>query len=185
MSFVAEPLVTAEEFVRRHGHDRWVELVNGRIVRIPMPGAKHGAVCSEAVYIFTEFVKSHGLGRVFSNDTFVRVRSNPDTYRGPDVCFASYAKLSKEAEVPEGPLEFAPDLVVEVRSPSDSVRHMTDKANEYLDAGVKVVIVLDPQTDSAAVCRAVDWPQRIHNGDELKIPDVLPGFTVPVKQFFG
>jgi Uma2 family endonuclease len=185
MSVVAEPLVTAEEFVLRHGHDSGVELVNGRIVRLPMPGAKHGVVASEVNYRLTDHVKRHDLGRVFGNNTFVRVRSNPDTYRGPDVCFVSYAKLPKEAEVPEGPLEFPPDLVVEVRSPSDSIRQMTDKSNEYLDAGVRVVVVLDPQTDVVWVTRTTDWPQRYHNGDVLTIPDVLPGFAVPVRQFFG
>jgi Uma2 family endonuclease len=93
--------------------------------------------------------------------------------------------MSKEAEVPAGPLEFPPALVVEVRSPSDSVRQMTDKTNEYLDAGVTVVIVLDPLTDSAAACRPGEWPQRYHNGHELKIPDFLPEFAVPIKKIFG
>jgi Uma2 family endonuclease len=185
MSVVAEPLVTAEEFVLRHGHDSGVELVNGRIMRIPMPGAKHGFVTSTVDRLVGAYVTEHQLGRVFGNDTFVRVRSKPDTYRGPDVCFVSYAKLSKESEVPDGPLEIPPDLVVEVRSPSDSSREMRDKAREYLDSGVRVVVVVEPQTESVWVDRNVDWPQGYHNGDVLTIPDVLPGFAVPVRQFFG
>jgi Uma2 family endonuclease len=185
MGVVAEPLVTAEEFVLRHGHDSGVELVNGRIVWLPMPGAKHGYVANKVSRLIGNHVEANDLGRTFGNDTFVRVRSNPDTYRGPDVCFVSYAKMPKEAEVPEGPLEFPPDLVVEVRSPSDSIRQMTDKSNEFLDAGVRVVVVLDPQTDVVWVTRTTDWPQRYHNGDVLTITDVLPGFAVPVRQFFG
>jgi len=185
MSVVTEPLVTAEEFIRRHGHDSGVELVNGIIVRLPVPGAKHGAVVSEVNYRLTDHVKRNSLGRVFSNDTFVRVRSNPDTYRGPDVCFVSFEKMPKEANVPEGPLELPPELAVEVRSPSDSVRAMTDKAYEYLEAGVLVAVVFDPPTESVGVFRAGELPQRYSNGDELTLPDVLPGLAVPVCQFFG
>ena len=94
----------------------------------------------------------------------------------------NFAKLPKEADVPEGPLELSPDLVVEVRSPSNSSREMRDKAKEYLDSGVKVVVVIEPQTESVWVDRGVDWPQGYHNGDVLTLPDVLPGFSVPVKQ---
>ena len=59
------------------------------------------------------------------------------------------------------------------------------KATEYLDAGVKVVVILDPQTDSAGVFRPDELPQRFHNGDELKLDDILPGFAVPVARFFA
>src|SRR5262249_51181278 len=159
--------------------------VNGIIVRLPMPGAKHGAIASEVNYRLTDHVKRHNLGRVFGNDTFVRVRSNPDTYFGPDVCFVSFEKIPKEAEVPEGPLEMPPELVIEVRSPSDRVRAMTDKAYEYIEAGVRVAVVFDPPTESVGVFRAGELPQRFSNGDELTLPDVLPGFEVPVRQFFG
>ena len=61
---------------------------------------------------------------------------------------------------------------------------MSDKAYEYLEAGVRVVLVLDQETESAAVFRPGGWPQRFHNGDEVTIPDALPGFAVPVKRFF-
>jgi Uma2 family endonuclease len=142
-------------------------------------------VANEVAFRITEHVKRNGLGRVFGNDTFVRVRSNPDTYRGPGVCFVSFAKLPKEAVVPEGPLELPPELVVEVRSPSDSVRAMTDKAYEYLEAGVRVAVVFDPPSESVGVFRAGELPQRFSNGDDLKLSDVLPGFSVPVRQFFG
>ena len=94
-------------------------------------------------------------------------------------------RLAKDADVPEGPLEFPPELVVEVRSPSDGVRAMTDKAYEYLEAGVRVAVVFDPPTESVGVFRAGELPQRYSNGDDLKLSDVLPGFAVPVRRFFG
>jgi Uma2 family endonuclease len=183
MNTTTEPVLTAEEFLRRYGGETNVELVNGRVVRYPMPGGPHGYVCNNASHILTTFVKEHGLGRVFSNDTFTRVKENLDTLRGPDVAFVSYARLPK-GPIPEGPLPVPPDLVIEVRSPTDRVSQLTAKASEYNEAGVTVVVVLDPQTESAAVFRGDELPQRLHNGDELAVPDVMPGFAVLVRRFF-
>lgn len=179
----APPLMTAEEFVRLHGHESGVELVKGRLVRTPMPGAEHGEVCGNAFALVREVVKAAGLGRVMVNDTFVR--TGPDTYRGADVCYVSFARLPKEQPTPKGPLDVAPELVIEVRSPTDRTGDIQIKVGEYLNAGVTVVVVLYPGIDAATVYRQTDdFPQRMHNGDELTLPDVLPGFAVPVRRFF-
>lgn len=177
------PLMTAEEFLKLHGHECNVELVKGRVVRYPMPGGKHGEVCVNAALIVAGFVKSHGLGRVMSNDTFVRTGSGPDTFRGADVCFLSYARLPKEQETPDGPIP-APELVVEVRSPTDRLNQLTGKATEYLEAGASVVVVLMPETRTAVVYRNEDLPVRLGSEEELVLPDVLPGFMVQVRAFF-
>ena len=77
-----------------------------------------------------------------------------------------------------------PDLVVEVRSPTDAWTKAFAKVIEYLEAGVRVVVLIDPGTATASVYRP-DELQQIHdNGDELTLPDVLPGFAVPVRKFF-
>lgn len=180
-----EPLMTAEEFVRLYGDEAGVELVKGRVVRYPMPGAEHGEVCLNAGSMIRDFVKQHDLGRVMSNDTFIRTGTNPDTYRGADICFLSYARLPKEQPRPRGPLALAPDLVVEVRSPTDRTGDIQIKVGEYLNIGVTAVVVLDPGIEAATVYRGDDeLPQRFHNGDDLTLPDVLPGFAVPVRRFF-
>lgn len=180
----ATPLVTADEFLRVHGDASGVELVNGKIVRLPMPGAMHGEVCVTAAALIHQFVKTNKLGRVMGNDTYIRTRTAPDGCRGADVCYVSYAVLPADQPTPTGPLTPPLELVVEVRSPSDSFADLTDKATEYARAGVQVVLILDPPTESAGVFRANELPQRFHNGDELTLPDVLPGFAVPVAKFF-
>src|SRR5437588_9418383 len=103
------PLMTAEEFVKLHGDESGVELVKGRVVRYPMAGGKHGEICGNAYATIRDFVRPNGLGRVMSNDTFVRVGRNPDTYRGADVCFLSYSRLPREQNLPAGPLEHPPE----------------------------------------------------------------------------
>ena len=177
--------MTLDEFLRLHGGETCIELVRGQVVRYPMPGGPHGYICNNASAIITPFVREHGLGRVFSNDTFTKTRLTEakETLRGPDVAFVSYARMPK-GPIPKGPIPCAPDLVVEVRSPSDRIPQLSTKATEYLDAGATVVLVLDPETESLAVYRENEFPIRMHNGDELTLPDVLPGFSIEVKKFF-
>jgi Uma2 family endonuclease len=180
-----EPLLTADEFMRQHGGETCVELFRGRVVRYPMPGGPHGYIISRVNAFLFNFIESHNLGRVFANDTFVKVRLKEaaETLRGADVAYVSFAKMPP-GDVPEGPLPVPPELVVEVRSPSDRIPQLSAKASEYLEAGVTVVVVIDPETESLAVYRENELPIRMHNGDKLTLPDVLPGFEVQVSKFF-
>lgn len=84
------PTMTVEEFFKLHGHESNVELVRGQIVRYPIPGTRRGVVCLNAGATIREFVKAHQLSRVMSNDTLIRI--SPDTARGADVTYLSYAK---------------------------------------------------------------------------------------------
>ena len=178
----ATGLLTLAEFFARYGDQRY-ELVRGRAVEVPMPGFRHGKVCIRVGRLLCEFADAGDLGHVVGNDTLVRTRTNPDGARGMDVCFVSYARLPKDA-VPDGPLEVVPELVVEVRSPSDRWTDVLGKAIEYLDAGVTAVVILDPPTRSAAVYRSDVRSETFEPDETLTLPDVLPGFSVPVAQFF-
>ena len=180
-----EPLLSADEFIQKYVDAKGVELVEGRLVRLPMPGAKHSEVNMEAGLILSDFTRPRGLGRILVGDTFIRTIIDPPSFRGADVCYLSYSRWPKERELPAGVLETPPELVVEVKSPSDRWGNIQIKVGEYLNAGVNVVIVLDPDTESASVHRQDELHQLVHNGDTLTISDVLPGFSVPVKRFFA
>jgi Uma2 family endonuclease len=186
MSTTAAPPIhmTGDEFLRQYGDQSGFELVEGQLVRLPMPGLLHGEVCVNAGSIIREFVKANKVGRVCGNDSLVRTRTDPDGFRGADVLFLSYETLPVDQPTPVGSITPPVDLVVEVKSPSNSFTELFDKATEYLKAGVKVVLVLDPETESAGVYRGNEFPQRFHNSDMLSLPDILPGFAVPVKKFF-
>lgn len=148
-----------------------------------MPNFQHGVVCNSAARIIGDFVSSRDLGWIATNDTFVQAGPDADSVRGADVLFVSYAKVPKGR--PPKDLLVPPDLVVEVRSPSDANSELTIKIGEYLAAGVPVVVVLNPRLEAAVIHRPGDeLPQILHNGDELTLPDVLPGFAVPVRKFF-
>jgi Uma2 family endonuclease len=175
-------LVSADDFLKLHGDESGVELINGVITRLPMHGLQHGQVCWKAGFIIGGFVMQHNLGRMFGNDSFVRTTTT--AVRGADVMFISYATLPANVPAPVGAVTPPVDLVVEVRSPSNSIPEMSDKANEYLRAGVMAVLVLDPQTETAGVFRLNELPQRFSNGDLVALPEVSPTFAVPASTFF-
>jgi Uma2 family endonuclease len=174
--------MTAAEFVANHGGSH-VELVNGMLQELPMASQKHGRICLLIGRLIDEHAEKNDLGRVTTNDSFVQTKSNPDTTRGADVSFYSYARLPR-GKVPEGLLPVPPDLIVEVRSPSEGWTTLFAKVVEYLQAGVRVVIVLDEPTGTASVYRPDELQQIFHNGDALVVPDVLPGFSVLVQRLF-
>jgi Uma2 family endonuclease len=150
MSTAPEPLITAEEFGRRPDPGYPEELVRGRIVPMPPPKRRHGQVCGKIVGILSRHMDRHDLGHVLSNESGVITQRGPDTVRGPDVVFYSYARL------PKGPLhdEYGPEipeLVFEVRSPGDRWPKLLEKTAEYLAAGVLCVVVLDPESMTALV----------------------------------
>jgi Uma2 family endonuclease len=95
----------------------------------------------------------------------------------------SYTKLPPGLS-PEGVLEVAPELVIEVRSPSDLWTDALGKMLDYLQIGVPVVVILDPKTESASVFRSGTRQETFEKNQTLTLPDVLPGFEVPVARFF-
>jgi Uma2 family endonuclease len=182
MVVATPPKMTVDEFFKLHGSESNVDLVRGAVVRYPVPGAEHGVVCTNAAVAIHQFVKANKLGRVMSNDTLIRLSA--DTTRGAGVCFLSYSKRPADQRLPAGILEIVPELVVEVRSPSDLWTDAMGKMLDYIRAGVTVVVILDPKTESASVFRSGTRQDTFEKDETLTIPDVLPGFEVPVAKFF-
>ena len=182
MATATEPM-TAEEFATRPDPGYPEELVQGRIVSMPPATPRHGKVCGETHFILRSHAGPHDLGHVLSNDSGVVTGRDPDTVRGADISFYSYAKIPK-GKFPRGYLNIVPDLVVEVRSDDDRWRDILAKVHEYLDAGVKVVIVLDPDPERAHIFRPDQAPRDLGPDDELTVPDLLGDFRVAVRRFF-
>jgi Uma2 family endonuclease len=177
--------MTAEEFGIRHAGDH-VEYINGKVREIPMAGGKHGKICNWVAFYLMQHVVANDLGHMFINDTFVKVptKDDPERVYGPDVCFISYDRLAKGAEVPAGILPVIPDLVIEVRSPFDTWTQVFTKIVDYLAAGVPIAVFIDPATRSASVCGEPFGQRMFGPADTLTLPEVLPGFSVPVAKFF-
>jgi len=178
--------MTLQEFSDRHGGD-CVELIDGQVVEIPMPHPKHGRTCARATFLLMLHVDPLDLGHVCTNDSFVKVPTqyDPTRVRGADVCFFSYARVPK-GQMPDGLLDATPELVIEARSPSDTWTEVHEKTEEYLANGVLAVIVLDIDSRTASVYRnPVPNQTVLTDADTLTVPEVLPGWSVPVANFFA
>lgn len=175
-------LLTADEFDAEYGHLSGVELVDGIVEELPMPGFEHGEVATELGLELGIWKRKTRLGRVAGNDSFVRL--NDGTVRGPDIIYISYARMPAEVRSPKGMLKHTPELVVEVRSPSDRPGRVDGKVEEYLESGIDAVLVIDPAVRSASLHRKGELPQVFDNGDDLTIPDILPGFSVKLASLF-
>jgi Uma2 family endonuclease len=175
-------LLTAEQFADRADPGYPEELVRGRIVSLPIPKPRYGQICSRAAQILGKCVDDRDLGHLLAITGVITDRG-PDTVRGADISYYSYARVPK-GPLPDKYLDTPPDLVVEVLSPSDRWPKVLAKIAEYLDAGITVVVVLDDERRLAHVYRADAEPRLLGGDDELSIPDLLGDFHVKVARFF-
>jgi Uma2 family endonuclease len=178
----AAPL-TAAEFLKLPDNGQLMELVKGVVIEMPPPTPRHGEVCMNSGYLVRRFLDDRPTGRVVSNDAAIITERTPDTVRGADIAYYSYERVP-QGEMPIGYIDVAPDMVIEVRSPSERWSAILKKVFEYLEAGVTLVCVLDIQTKTAVVCLANQLPRTVAADDELDLSEVLPGFRVPLRRFF-
>ena len=144
---------------------------------------RHGQVSGELIILLGSYVKQHRLGRVIGTDSGFVTARNPDTVRAPDVAFYRAERIPPIEQQDKFP-DVPPDLVFEVRSPSDRWVEMVRKALEYLSSGVVAVVLLDPDAESAHVYRADQAPRILGPDDVLTFPDLLGDFALRVGAIF-
>ncbi|MBW3661208.1 MAG: Uma2 family endonuclease [Gemmatimonadetes bacterium] len=179
---ITEQLLSIEQFQRLPEDDGYrAELVRGRLVREPLPGAEHGWLASRLFEAIAAHVRRHDLGLALVETGYL-LSDEPPTVRGPDAAFLSRERLPDE--IPDGFWPLAPDLAVEVVSPSNSAAEIQDKVLQYLDAGTRVVWVVDPATRSVSAYRSRDDIRILTAGETLDGGDVLPGLTLEISELF-
>lgn len=157
------------------------ELVEGQLTTMVPAGGAHGQIAARLLGRVFGFVETHRLGELFAGGTGFRLRRDPDTVRAPDVALVG-ADRATEAGVPGFPA-LAPDLVAEVVSPSDRAAEVTGKALAWLDAGVRLIWVVDPQNRTVTVYRQ-NGVAVLRGRDVLNDGDVLPGFALPLEELW-
>ena len=176
-------LMTADELLLMRDDGRRYELIEGELIELTPPGAAHGFVASNASGILREFVRPRGLGAVFGAETGFVISTNLDTVRAPDAAFVSAERLPK-GDLPVTYLRLAPDLVVEVVSPSDTASEVRDKIRMWLDAGCRLAWVAYPQTKSVTAYNSMDDVKTLGPSDTLDGAPVLDGLSLRVSDLF-
>ncbi len=171
-------LMTAEELLANPPAYGRSELVRGKLFVREPAGFRHGDVAARVLVAISNFIAGKQLGRVLAAETGFTLRRHPDTVRAPDVAFV------RQARVPVPPArgfaELAPDLAVEVTSPSDRPGQVLAKVADWLTAGAQLVWVIDPERRLARVYRA-DGSESVYMAhDMLDGEDLLPGLHILV-----
>ncbi len=175
-------LMTAEELLELQPPNMRSELVCGRMYVREPAAYRHGKVSSAIGAALYAWVSTRALGDTVGAETGFILRRAPDTVRAPDAAFISNARVPSPD--PVGYAELAPDLVVEVRSPSDRAGKLRAKIADWLTAGARLVWVIDPVRRCAEVHRVDGSTTHLTNADVLGGEDVLPGFTLSLQQLF-
>lgn len=165
-------LMTAEELVHVDIPGKQVELVRGVLVVREPPGFQHGTIMLRLGAMLLRHADAHNLGLVVVGDPGFKLATNPDTVRGPDIAFIRRECVPHPP--PVGFAAFPPDLVIEIRSPSDRPGDILGKVGDWLSAGTGLVWVIDPQRRLAHVYHANGTQSTV---DSFDGEDVLPGFS--------
>ncbi len=177
-------LLTAADLLQLDSDGVRGELIRGVLCETMPTGQEHGEIAANLTIALGQFVKPRELGRITTSDAGVWLERDPDTVREPDVGFFSAAKVPPGVRV-TGYSEVAPDLVIEISSPSDSRREVHDKARMWLSHGVPLVWVVHPETRTVDVYQTDGDAATLGEQDSLDGLDVLPGFTCAVSAVFG
>jgi Uma2 family endonuclease len=175
---------TVQDVIDVHQNERRLcELVDGTLVEKPM-GYRESMIAGALIAFLRAFVIPRNLGIVTGESGMMKLFAG--LVRIPDVAFASWDRLPG-GKVPSDPVpSLAPDLTVEILSASNTPREMTRKRREYFKAGVRLVWIIDLDVRTASVYTAADQqPLIISELQTLDGGEVLPGFTLPLRDLFA
>ncbi len=144
---------------------------------MPPPMARHGSLVYRIISLLADFLRQRKLGAVFSGSGFL-LSDEPAVVRAPDVAFV---RADRAAHMrPDEYFQGAPDLAIEVVSPSEVASELMRKVRQYLRAGSDTVWVVYPRTEEVHVFEASGAVRVLTGQQLLEAPEILPGFSAPV-----
>jgi Uma2 family endonuclease len=174
---------TDEEFTALPDNGHRYEIVDGELVDMGNSGALHGHICSTLMILLGGHVRLNKLGAMFDSSTAFKMKDG--NKRAPDISFLAKERLQGITELPIGFLEGAPDLVVEVLSPGNTIEEIDRKLVEYFENGARLVWAINPNQHHVLVYRSSQEPDRLLKLiDCLDGEEVIAGFTLPVAELF-
>ncbi|QDU23147.1 Uma2 family endonuclease [Urbifossiella limnaea] len=164
-----------------YDHD-WYEIVDGVRVELPPISTESTGIAT----ILTLALGNYGMGRNVGmpyTEMLIKLPINRDRSRKPDVIFVPFTTWARGRRLPDtAAWDIVPDLCVEVVSPTDRAGDLNNKIEEYLEAGVRQVWVVYPETAVVDVYEPSSAARRLTRADTLDGGTVLPGFTLPLAE---
>lgn len=159
------------------------ELIDGELLKVPPTGEEHNFSTIGLIRHLLPYVDRTGIGNLYIATQGFVIRRDPDTLLAPDLAIVTNARLrsphNQVGYVPE-----SPDFVVEIVSPSDRRGQIDRKVQQYLDADVRLLWLVEPRYRRVTVYRPGWEPEAFTVGDTLEGHDVLPGLEIPVAAIF-
>jgi len=177
-------LATAEDLLAMPDDGFRYELVEGEIKKMSPAGTVHGLVAGQLAHMLGQHVSLNKLGAILTAEPSFRLSRDPDTVRVPDIAFLSSDRL-RHWDRRETCWAGAPDLAVEVLSPSDTHSEVDEKVRAWLDAGAAMVWVANPAQRTVTVHRSSTDTHTLTENDDLDGQHVIPGFRCRVSEIFG
>ena len=176
--------VTAQELMELPDDGYRYELVRGELRKMPPSSGEHGIRAGRLIVRLGAYVLDNNLGEVVAAEGGYLLESNPDHVRAPDASFLRRERVEALGTT-RGFIPGAPDLAIEVLSPSNRPGSMAEKVADYLAAGSQMVVVVDPDARTLTVHRPHQSPQTLTEADTLEGGEVVPGWQMPVAEVFG
>ena len=175
-------LISVAEFDRLiEPDDLRYELDEGELIEMTRPRVGHNRVVMKMTQVFIQYLLKNPVGELFTSDNLFVL--GPTTKRAPDLSFILADRASKID--PSKDIADAPDLAVEVLSPTDRAAAMRRKMKQYFAAGARVVWLVHPELREVEVWDSASGPVRVvGDGDTLESRDLLPGFSYRVSDLF-
>ena len=174
--------VTAQKLAQLPSGGRYA-LVKGELRTMPPAEGEHGGIAMHVGASLYQAATTQNLGRVYAAETGFLLATNPDTVLAPDAAFVRADRLAQIADV-AGFIPGAPDLAVEVISPSDTYTEVEEKVTLWLQHGTRMIVVVNPRRRSVTVYRP-DRPTLFLSGqEELSGDNVVRGWTIRVQDLF-
>ena len=168
------------ESLPKDGYKR--ELLDGEIIENPVH-AEHGIACVRMAVLLANFVQRHKLGELFDSSTGFRLSEK--LLLSPDIAFVSKATLRKILVAPDKFLQGAPDLVVEVLSPSDRLVQINRKLDRYFEHGTRVAWLVNWRKQQMHVYTPDSIESFTRPNDTLTGGTVLSGFKCKLSRIFN
>ncbi|MCC3414270.1 MAG: Uma2 family endonuclease [Microcoleus sp. PH2017_29_MFU_D_A] len=161
------------------GLDYTIELEDGKISVMGPSDIVSSEISSRLIAFLFAWINPRRLGRVFdSAGGFIMPNTN---VKAPDVSFVRAARLRQS---PRYFGELVPDLVVEIKSQSDRIKAIETKVLKFIELGAVVGILIDPDEETVAIYRSTGEPTILANGDILTVPELFPGWELPVSELW-
>jgi Uma2 family endonuclease len=177
-------ITTAEELFNMPDDGYRYELVRGELRKMAPTGSEHGDISADIHISLGAYVRANNMGKTRIAESGFVLERDPDHVRAPDVAFVRRERVEAIGRQP-GYWPEAPDLAIEVISPNDRYTEVNEKVADWLAAGTRMVVVVNPRNQTVRVHRAAADVVTLTITDTLDGGDVVPGWQMPLADIFA